>query len=453
MKHISIRQLFLLLSFTVFLFYPTILVKGQTTNEDAAKKYGVTYPIASLGNCADYTNCRNYCEDETHRATCIQYAKQKGFYEERKVDEILIYAKTELGCNSETECKNICEKEENFEKCSNFAKKTGLVKEQILSPKNQEILLKAKEILGCDSPQTCKSICEQEGNRQKCSEFAKQTGLKGGEQRSGPGGCNSEESCKSFCSNPDNFNECSKFKPSEKQEGQRGEPPSEGFRGPGGCSSESSCREYCGKNPSECQKFGSGPEEKKERRNDSLEGMKREEIEKLCKENPEKCREQFSGGSQQNSMPSQDAEKFCRENPEKCRERLEKRPQDFTNSSESRDTFCRDNPDKCQGQGPPSGSPKFKPSEFQEGELPNSSERRNKEYRPPENSQEQPSEQRRGSPSNQEPPPGQNQGPPPEQQNQGPPPQNFSSGPPPEVKGIAVVKNIVEKIFYLLFKK
>ncbi|KKP62060.1 MAG: hypothetical protein UR56_C0007G0043 [Candidatus Roizmanbacteria bacterium GW2011_GWC2_34_23] len=403
MKHISIRQLFLFLLFTVFFFYSPSLIKGQTTNEEAAKKYGVTYPIASLGNCADYTSCRNYCEDETHRDTCIQYAKQKGFYEERKTDEILIHAKTELGCNSETECKNICEKEENFEKCTNFAKKTGLVKEQILSPKNQEILTKAKEILGCDSPQTCKSICEQEGNRQKCSEFAKQTGLKGGEEKRGPGGCNSEESCKTFCSSPDNFNECSKFKPPEGQERRDG-PSQEGFRGPGGCTSESSCREYCEKNSSECQKFGPGPEGKEGERDKPPEGVKREEMEKLCKENPEKCKEQFGGGQPQNMKP----------------ENIQ--PQDM-------EKFCKGNPEKCRGQGPPQGSSEFK--------------RPDEEFRPPENFQE-PSEKRRESPPNQGPPP---------EQNQGPPPQNFSSGPPPEVKGVATIRNIVDKFLYFLLKK
>jgi len=401
MKNLFIHKFILYLFFIVLFFHPPLLVKGQTTNEDAAKKYGITYPITSLGNCTDHTSCRNYCEDEAHRDICIQYAKQKGFYEERKTDETLIHAKTELGCNSETECKNVCEKEENFEKCTNFAKKTGLMKEQILSPKNQEILAKAKEILGCDSPQTCKSICEQEGNRQKCSEFAKQTGLKGGEEKRGPGGCNSEESCKAFCSSPDNFNECSKFKPPEGQERRDG-PPQEGFKGPGGCTSESSCKEYCEKNPSECQKFGPGPEGKEGERGKPPEGIKREEMEKLCKENPEKCKEQFGGGLPQNTKPEniqlQDREKFCKENPEKCRD-----------------------------QGPPQGSAEFK---------------RPEEFRPPENSQE-----RQGPPS------GQNQGPPPEQQNQGQPPQNSSLGPPPEVRGASTIRNIVEKFLYFLFKK
>ncbi len=408
------RQLFLFLLFAVFFFYTASLVKGQATNEDPAKKYGITYPIASLGNCADYTSCRNYCEDESHRDACIQFAKQKGFYEERKNDQILMQAKSELGCSSETECKNICEKEDNFEKCTNFAKKAGFAKEQMMSPKNQEILKKAKELLGCDSPQSCKSICEQEGNRQKCSEFAKQTGLKGGEERRGPGGCNSEESCKSFCSNPDNFNECSKFKPPEGQE-RRGGPQPEGFRGPGGCNSESSCREYCEKNPSECQKFGPGQEGKGGERGKPPEGMKREEIEKLCKENPEKCKERFENRTQDDKR---------RESP---------------------DTFCRDNPDKCRGQGPPPGSSNFKPPEFREGQPPNTQERRNEEFRPPEN---------QGPPSNQGPPPGQDQGRPPKQQNQGPPPQEQQSqGPPPEVKGASAVRSIVESIFYLLFEK
>ena len=69
-----------------------------------------------------YTSCRNYCEDETIRPL-YSVRQTKGFYEERKTDETLTHAKTELGCNSETECKNIVRKEENFEKCTNFAKK------------------------------------------------------------------------------------------------------------------------------------------------------------------------------------------------------------------------------------------------------------------------------------------------------------------------------------------
>lgn len=426
MKHISIRQLFFFLFFSFLFFFSAVLVNAQPTNEDAAKKYGITFPIASLGNCTDYTSCRNYCEDETHRDACIQYAKQKGFYEERKTDEILTRAKTELGCTSETECKNTCEKEENFEKCANFAQKTGLSKGQVMNPKSKEILTKAKEILGCDSPQSCKSVCEQEGNRQKCSEFAKQTGLKGGEERRGPGGCNSEESCKSFCSSPDNFKECSKFKPPEGED-RRGGPSQEGFRGPGGCNSESSCREYCEKNPSECQKFGPGPEGKEGKQGEPLKGMKREEMEKLCKENPEKCKEQFGGGGppqnmKQENIQSQDMEKFCKENPEKCKE-----------GQGSPDTFCRDNPDKCRGQGPQSGTSGFKPPEFREGQRPDSQERRNEEFRPPENFQRPPENQDRQPEQRQE-----------SSQNQ---------GPPPEVKGAAAVRSIIETIFHLLFEK
>lgn len=77
---------------------------------------------------------------------------------------------------------------------------------------------------GCDSESSCRAVCGQEANQEKCSRFAQETGLGGGVRRVGPGGCNSEASCRAFCeSNPE---ECRKF--GGPPEGAGG-----GRRGPG----------------------------------------------------------------------------------------------------------------------------------------------------------------------------------------------------------------------------
>jgi len=288
---------FLLVSISLLILTASPIL-SQTPSEDSAKKYDISYPISELGNCADYSSCRSYCDDSFHQDACVVFAKKKGFYQEKPLNEkkaqIMAMAKAKLGCDSEESCRQVCGLEANFEKCQNFAQKNGLDEGQKLNVKNQEIFSKAKEILGCDSPSACKSICENEANKEKCSEFAKQSGLRGGEKRIGPGGCNSEESCKAFCSDPNNFSECSKFGGGagpENPNDQKG-PPGE-FRGPGGCDSESACRSYCEKNPAECQKFGPGP---KESINDDQKplfdkNIKPEEMEKFCRENPEKCKE------------------------------------------------------------------------------------------------------------------------------------------------------------------
>jgi hypothetical protein len=185
---------------TVTVLFLTVLasvsVFAQETPEQAARKHGVTFPIVELGNCADFSSCRSYCDDPVHNEACVAFAKKKGFYKEnalsQKQEELLNKAKSELGCTTPDACRELCHRQENFDKCSQFAQKNGLEGGHQNDPGKREIIQKAKEILGCDSEVSCRTVCEQEANRDKCSQFAKTAGLRGGEHRVGPGGCSSE---------------------------------------------------------------------------------------------------------------------------------------------------------------------------------------------------------------------------------------------------------------------
>ncbi|MEK7517076.1 MAG: hypothetical protein AAB583_00870, partial [Patescibacteria group bacterium] len=147
--------------------------------------------------------CRNYCQDPIHRADCISFAKQKGFNKEDKLQkdqpQILSQARKELGCGSIEVCQVFCQKKENFDKCDTFSQKTGIAGGFIKNPAQRQIVQKAEESLGCNSSESCKEFCEEEDNKDKCSDFANKIGLLGGEKRVGPGGCSSEDTCKRFC--------------------------------------------------------------------------------------------------------------------------------------------------------------------------------------------------------------------------------------------------------------
>lgn len=312
-------------------------------NEDGdpeirAKNYGVTFPIAELGGCKNYYECRSFCEDPVNAPACLDYGKKKGFYKDgqENIDkEKIEKAKKELGCDSKESCNTFCQIPTNFEKCDSFAKKEGLSGGHVEDPKKEAVMKKAKDVLGCDSYTTCASFCSDEANRTKCTQFAKETGLKGGEQRVGPGGCTSEATCRTFCSDPNNFQVCRGFAQSVKQE----------FTGPGGCNSEESCQSYCERNPRECgpPPGGNGgpvvvplrydPQEMCNRTpacswkdntcvcgdyNSSENKQKRDESAKVCRENPARCTPGGIGGPE--SREDMVAfEKYCRENPEKCR--------------------------------------------------------------------------------------------------------------------------------------
>lgn len=318
---------------------------GQYTDpEIRAQLYGVSFPIPELGNCEDYSACRTYCEDPVNYNTCIDYAKKRGFYKDEdnnvKKEEILEKAKKQLGCDSYESCKNFCSKTENFDKCASFAKSNNLAGGHVDNPEEKRILEKAKEILGCNTPSSCMSFCEKEENREKCSEFAKEAGLRGGEVRVGPGGCTSEESCKTFCSDPANFQICQGF--TKSHGGQ--------FRGPGGCNSEDSCRSFCEKNPEDCG--FDNREDVGEYRGRPYPSYNPQEMcyrTPSCTWSDNTCKCGIYDNPEEAKRRSEEYARFCRENPEKCNIGGEG---NFENKEEREkfEKYCRENPDNCGGK-------------------------------------------------------------------------------------------------------
>lgn len=226
------------------LLSPSHPVESTDPNE-IAKRYGIAFPIEELGGCKDYSECRAYCEDPANYDACLDFAKKKGFFKEEEYlpdESILKRAGEVLGCNSYDSCRSLCEKEENYDKCHQFAQSVGVAGGYRDDPRQAEILNKAKEVLGCDSYDSCKNFCENPANRDRCGQFAKSIGMYGGYEYKGPGGCTTEESCRAFCSNPSNVEICRQY--SSSYGGQ--------FEGPGGCTDEASCRAYCEKNPQAC---------------------------------------------------------------------------------------------------------------------------------------------------------------------------------------------------------
>ncbi len=252
-KDLKLNTQYLLLIFVFlafsFLFLALSRLAFAQTPEEIAAKYDVTFPVAELGECEDYTSCHTYCEDPVHQEACIDFAKEKGFYKEeefRPSESMLKRAQTILGCNSFESCREFCSREANFDRCHSFAQSVGVVGGYKEDPTSREFLAKARESLGCDSYQSCRNFCDNPANRDKCAEFARKIGVNGGYEYKGPGGCTSEQTCRTFCSAPGNVDICRQFVSSYGGK----------FSGPGGCSDEASCRAYCEKNPSACPGFG-----------------------------------------------------------------------------------------------------------------------------------------------------------------------------------------------------
>lgn len=308
------RNILALVVCVLAIFFLVTNVFAQETPEEVAAKYGITFPIGQLGNCANYQECRTFCDDPVNADKCIAFAKEKGFYKEDSLhsqkDAILASAQSELGCDSFESCQSYCESEANFDECNSFAQRHSLGGGYTADPHEQEFIEKAKEVLGCDSPQSCMTYCQNESNWQKCSEFARQVGLSGGHETKGPDGCSTAETCQAYCSEPANFETCSKY---SSQGGSQ-------FSGPGGCNSEESCRTYCQAHPNECG-YHSG------------EGSTTnyQDYESFCRQYPEKCTSVAS--------PTTTYEDYCSKYPDKC---VNPSPT-YTNPED----YCKQYPDKC----------------------------------------------------------------------------------------------------------
>lgn len=251
---------------------------------EKAKQYGITFPIADLGNCAGPQECRDFCEQPANQATCMDFAKKKGFDKEMqesdgmdpgKRDELLQQAKTELGCTSMESCSRVCESDHS--RCEAFARKHGVHQEppqsqgRYSAEEKRELMQKAQSELGCTSMESCRSVCET--NPGRCMAFAKKHGFDKGHEEdrqqyqsgasprygtqrfgserlpAGRQGCDSEESCKKYCQeHPD---ECPGFKGYTRatQEG------SGSYVSPSGCRNEAECKSWCESNPDKCPGF------------------------------------------------------------------------------------------------------------------------------------------------------------------------------------------------------
>ena len=161
----------------------------------------------------------------------------------------------------------------------------------MLSPKNQDILNKAKSTLGCDSPSTCKVLCSQESNMDKCKSFFASAGLKIEESgKKGPGGCTSPESCQAYCSDKSHADECDSFGPDPEGKSTRKKDAIKACENLG----PDECKAYCEQNPNDCPGFWA---------EGGYKGPDYQSGEEYCEKNPGACPGPGAGSQSQPGSP------------------------------------------------------------------------------------------------------------------------------------------------------
>lgn len=172
------------------LFFLTTTVFAQT-DQEIAQQYGISFPIAELGNCASIDECKTFCDNPDNYQKCTDFAQEHKLVStdststtSKSDDEILELAKVELGCSTMDECMAFCNKEENIDKCIDFAAKYSLGGGNADGMK--QVISSLKQQFGCSSMTSCMDACNQPDNQQKCMEIFKQAGFDTGSYSNEP---------------------------------------------------------------------------------------------------------------------------------------------------------------------------------------------------------------------------------------------------------------------------
>lgn len=235
-------------------------VLGQHTdsNQDAVAKYGISFPIEELGNCASMSECRAFCEQPANQQNCVDFARKKGMGGYKKQGDMLERAKQTLGCDSFESCRAYCQEPANQEKCNRLAEEYA---PEEFKARKEEMLQRARQVLGCQTFEECRNFCQNPNNQEKCMRFteeqappevrqriqeAKQRIAEQAQKHGLP--CDSFEACKAYCeSNPGN---CQRFENRDGQTSIQIHKEEEL-----GCSTEEECRRLCEQNPDKCPGF------------------------------------------------------------------------------------------------------------------------------------------------------------------------------------------------------
>ncbi len=229
----------------------------------------ITYPVADLGNCTSYEDCKTYCGVSTNYAKCITYAQKIGLEVEIPSDKKDVFEAMQKGkspgqCKDEVSCRNYCGNTDNIGECADFADKFNLVTPDELKEMRQIANAKKAGVPfpgNCKTKESCLKYCDNSANAAVCIEFAQKAGfipkedaeavgkilpyLKSGGKL--PGGCTTKESCGTYCDDDSHTTECVDFALGvgfmTKEDADIMKKT--GGKSPGNCRSREACDGYC----------------------------------------------------------------------------------------------------------------------------------------------------------------------------------------------------------------
>jgi hypothetical protein len=154
--------------------------------------FDIEFPIAELGNCADKTTCKAYCNEPANENACDAFARKFGIGSHDSGEDDKIAATEKDGgpdgvCGTSPDpvaaCGSFCNEQANMETCIAYGEKHNLFpKEELAEVRKVRDALRGGATLpaGCTNAESCKQTCDNPPSLEvakQCFAFAEKAGL------------------------------------------------------------------------------------------------------------------------------------------------------------------------------------------------------------------------------------------------------------------------------------
>jgi len=157
----------------------TKLVVAQTNGQVTPE---ISYPVAELGNCADKTACKAYCDKSENIDACLSFAEKNKMMSDEEIKTARNFKKSGMigpgGCKGKNECKTYCNGSDHMDECIAFAEKNGLMSSKQLgdAKKIKGAITKGIKPPACGGKEECDVYCSSSEHVEECVKFGEESG-------------------------------------------------------------------------------------------------------------------------------------------------------------------------------------------------------------------------------------------------------------------------------------
>ncbi len=202
---------------------------GFLTSVSAASVEGISYPVAELGNCANETECKSFCDKPENSDLCMGFAEKNNLTsgDSKRAKRLTGLDGKPGNCGTAAECEAYCNDVSHLDECLAFAEKNNFMPPEDLeeAKKLQAALANGAKLPGnCNTKEACDSYCNDPNNIEECITFGEAAGLIPADEledarkvmqaiKKGvkPPPCGGKTGCDAYCSKPENIEPCITF--------------------------------------------------------------------------------------------------------------------------------------------------------------------------------------------------------------------------------------------------